>query len=134
MNDSLKLFVEKQQDFLKFLKTRFNLFHESNVFFRDLHYGVMAFLRMNELPDPYSRSEDLARRIIASYEDSNIFLRIDERTWMLNYLPFKKPAVKAVPTAKPAAKPTATPSQATPRTSQQNAAPNPVEVGGGVNA
>ena len=102
--DALNLFVEKKQDFLNYLKSRFSLFHESNVFFRDLHYGVMAFLQMNRLPVQYSSSEDLTKRVIAAFEEAKLLLRIDERTWMLNYAAFRKaPAKQAVP-AKPAPK------------------------------
>ncbi len=108
MIDMAKMFVEKQNEFLNFLKTRFSVFHESNLFFRDLHYGVMAFLQMNELPNRYSPTEELTKEIITAYESTKVFVRIDDRSWMLNYLPFKKPTVKAatpVKPASPAAKP-----------------------------
>lgn len=111
MDDQLGLFIDNQKDFLNFLKTRYSLFHESNFFFRDLHYGVMAYLKLNKRGTSYAPSEDLAWRIVKAYEEAKIFMRIDERTWMLNYLPFKKaptkPAIPAKPV--PAPKPVAAP-------------------------
>ena len=50
--DQMKLFTEQQKEFLEFLKTRYNLFHASNVFFRDLHYGVMTFLELHNEKHP----------------------------------------------------------------------------------
>jgi hypothetical protein len=96
-----ELFIDKRQDFLGFLKTRYSLFHLSNLFFRDLHYGVMAFLEMNKLPHAYSKSEDLARQVIEGYEKTGLLIRIDDRSWMLNYLPFKKAPTKPTAPAKP---------------------------------
>jgi hypothetical protein len=83
MNDPVEMFVDKQKEFLSFLKTRFNVFHESNVFFRDLHYGVMAFLQINALPSRYSSSEELTKQVVAAYEEMNILVRIDDRSWMM---------------------------------------------------
>jgi hypothetical protein len=96
-----ELFVDKRGDFLGFLKTRYSLYHLSNLFFRDLHYGVMAFLEMNKLPHAYSKSEELTRRVIAEYEKAGLLARIDDRTWMLNYLPFREAPVKPAGPAKP---------------------------------
>lgn len=114
MSYRTELFVEKQKEFLTFLKTRYSLFHQSNLFFRDMHYGVMAFLEMNRQPNAYTPSEDLTHRVITVYEHAGILLRIDDRSWMLNYLPFKKapsklpaPAKAAVPGPKPAVPKTA---------------------------
>ena len=107
-----ELFTEKQKEFLDFLRTRYSLFHQSNLFFRDLHYGVMAFLQMNGLPNAYTPSEALAHRVIVAYENAGIFLRMDDRSWMLNYLPFKK-AVTKVPA--PAAATTPGPKPAPPK-------------------
>jgi hypothetical protein len=137
MNDLTNIFVEKQKEFLGFLKSRFNVFHESNVFFRDLHYGVMAFLQMNGLPNQYSASEELTKQVVAAYEQERILIRIDDRSWMLNYLPFKKPLVKAaapVKAATPLVKqgPPTSPSVAA--VAQQNVVARPIEARGGITA
>jgi hypothetical protein len=135
MNDSRNLFVEKQKDFLNFLKTRFNIFHESNVFFRDLHYGVMSFLQIQGKSHQYSSTEDLTKQIIEEYEGMKVLVRIDDRTWMLNYPPFKKPIVKAAVEAKPSAtlvKPAASIANAATNVLQQKTAVAPLAVQGEV--
>lgn len=135
MNDLVKIFVEKQKEFLSFLKTRYNIFHESNVFFRDLHYGVMGFLQMNGLRSRYSSAEELTRKVIATYESVNVLVRIDERSWMVNYPLFKKVPVKAVVPTKPATpvvKPTASIPTATPQATQHNTVAPPPALHSGV--
>jgi len=125
MNELAKMFVDNQKEFLSFLKTRLNLFHESNVFFRDLHYGVMAYLRMNGYTARYSFSEELTRRVVEAYEELKILVRMDERTWMMNYPAFRKAPMKTISPAKPAASAVKSPGQAAVpavNVAQQNAA------------
>lgn len=103
MNEKIKLLIENRKEVLAFLKGRYHLYHLSNVFFRDLHYGVMAYFEMKKIKCNYVDAELITRNWIESVEQANIFKRIDGGSWMLNYPEFKKPAVKAaVPAAKPA--------------------------------
>lgn len=105
---------KEQNELLTFLKGRFNLFHLSNVFFRDIHYGVMAYLEMKDLKTPYARAEKVTREIVDALQQKGILRAIDNQTFTLIYPEFKKPAVKpalsapAKPTAPAAAKPVPT--------------------------
>ncbi len=107
MIEHSSLFDDKRSEFLKFLKAKYHLYHLSNVFFRDLHYGVMAFLELNKIKFKYLEAEELTRKVIESLEEANILKKIDKLTWVLNYPEFKKPAVKPAAPAKPATKPPA---------------------------
>lgn len=94
MDNILKLFLDNQKEFLKFLKSKYKLVHLSNVFFRDIHYGVMAYLEMNGINLKYLEAEELAARLVATLEQSNVLKRINDRTWMLNYGEFALPRTK----------------------------------------
>jgi len=118
MNDQLKLLIDNQKDFLKFLKARFHLYHLSNVFFRDMHYGVMAYLSVNGMKHEYSKTEELTHKIVESLEKENILKDVGRLAWLLVYPEFKKPMVKPVIPAKPAVPPAAA----------KPAAPSPVVV------
>jgi len=107
MVEHLTLFVDKRVDFLKFLKVKYHLYHLSNVFFRDLHYGVMAYLELNKIKFKYLEAEELTRKVTESLEDANILKKVDKLTWVLHYPEFKKPLVKPAAPAKPVAKPAA---------------------------
>jgi hypothetical protein len=102
MEDRAKFFIEKQKEFLSFLKTRYSLYHLSNLFFRDMHYGVMAFSEMNGFPINYATAEELTKRIIAALEETKVLRHIDERSWMLDFPAFKKLPAKPVPAVKSA--------------------------------
>lgn len=111
MLEHLTLFNDKRTEFLKFLKAKYHLYHLSNVFFRDLHYGVMAFLELNKIKYKYLEAEELTRKVIESLEEANILKKVDKLTWVLHYPEFKKPPVKPVAPAKSApaaARPAAT--------------------------
>lgn len=103
MLEHLTLFNDKRTEFLKFLKARYHLYHLSNVFFRDLHYGVMAFLELNKIKYKYLEAEELARKVIESLEEAGILKKVDKLTWVLHYPEFKKPPVKPAAPTKPAA-------------------------------
>ena len=106
--------ISNKAEFLKYLKSKFTLIHESNVFFRDLHYGIMSYAE-DTLREKlkYFDAEKGAYAVAAELEKQGIFKKIDDRTWLLNYPEFALP--RATP-AKAAAQPAAVPASA-PKTS-----------------
>ena len=60
---------------MAFLKTKFPLIHNSNFFFRDLHYGVMAYLASRGRHAGYIRAERIAREIAERLEREGIQFR-----------------------------------------------------------
>jgi hypothetical protein len=89
------------REFLAFLKTKFSLIHNSNFFFRDLQYGVMAYLASRGKHAGYTRSERIAREIAEGLEREGIFKKVDHQSWCVNYPEFALPRVEK--TAAPAA-------------------------------
>ena len=81
-------------DFLKFLKTRITMIHMSNVFFRDLHYGTMAYLEKSGKKLSYAKAEPIAREVAESLEKSGVFRQIDRQSWLLNYPEFALPRIE----------------------------------------
>jgi len=101
MSKALQLITSRDQEFLIFLKAKFQLFHASNVFLRDLHYGVMEFIASHRQRMSYTASEALTREVIAHFERSGILKPIDERTWMVDHEEFRPVSTKTAPPAKP---------------------------------
>jgi hypothetical protein len=103
MEKKFNTILSNQDALLAFLKSKFKLYHQSNIFFRDLHYGVWELLEQHGISLTYGKSEDLAREVIASLEEKKILRRLDGQTWLLNYpqfrlMPGKKIQIK-LPTA-----------------------------------
>jgi hypothetical protein len=100
---------ENTREILQFLKSRFPLYHQSNIFFRDVHYGIMAFLEKKGKKIGYTAGEPIARAFIAALEKEGILQGVDRQSWKLNLPEYKTPVTKAAPAAapKPAPKPEA---------------------------
>jgi hypothetical protein len=78
-------------EFLKFLKTRITLIHQSNVFFRDLHFGVIAYLESKGKRIKYTLGEQIAKEVASDLEKKGIFKMVDHQAWLLNYPDFALP-------------------------------------------
>lgn len=104
-NGTFQILVNNKKEFLTFLKSRYSLYHLSNVFYRDLHYGLMAFLKWRNTSVSYAEGEELTNKIVAAWESEGLLKKIDRQAFLLQYPEFKKPPVKAAAPAKPAAKP-----------------------------
>jgi hypothetical protein len=89
-------------DFLPFLRTRVPVFHLSNVFFRDIHYAVIAFAAEHHLRVGYTEAEDITRRLIERMEKEKLLLPIDRQTWSVNKEDFRKPSTRPAAAAAPA--------------------------------
>jgi hypothetical protein len=92
--DPVALIKENQKDFLKYLKSKFPLYHLSNLFFRDLHYGVMSYLMVHKKKLRYYDAEEVARAVATELEKSGVLKRVDNQTWLLIYPEFQLPRIK----------------------------------------
>lgn len=86
--------IGRQTEFLKFLKSKFTLIHMSNIFFRDLHYGVMSYLAEHGRKLSYLDAERVAREVAAKFEAGGIFKNIDHQSWLLMYPEFSLPRIE----------------------------------------
>jgi hypothetical protein len=83
------------KDVLEFLKERYPLYHLSNIFFRDVHYGVREYLEKKGMTLGYVPAEGVAREFIHELEGQGILTRVDRQTWTLHYPEFQTPQAKA---------------------------------------
>jgi hypothetical protein len=104
--------LERRTEVLAFLKSRFPLYHQSNVFFRDIQYGIQVFLERKGIRSGYPESEQIARSFAAMLEREGVFVPIDRQSWALNYPEFRTPKSKPAPPAAPKAAPPAAPKPA----------------------
>jgi hypothetical protein len=91
--------LANDKEVLRYLKTRFPVYHLSNVFFRDIHYGIMQYLREHKMPVRYPDAEKIARAFIEKLEREKILRQMDHQTFMVQYADFRTPQVKAAATA-----------------------------------
>ncbi len=87
------------------LHARFLLFHNSNVFLRDLQYGIREYLMAKGIHIDLNETEGLARALVKRLEESKFLRPMDEQTWTLLDPEFKRMTEKVPPgpTPKPQA-------------------------------
>jgi hypothetical protein len=92
--------LANEKEVLRYLKSRFPVYHLSNVFFRDIHYGIMEYLREHKMTIRYPDGEKIARAFIEKLEHQKIFRPLDPLTWVVQYADFRTPPAKtAAPVA-----------------------------------
>lgn len=77
-----------QTIFLNFLKAKFPLFHNSNFFFRDFHYGIKRYFEKKGVFLSYQNSEMLAKELSLYFESQGMFIRTNSLGWKINYPEF----------------------------------------------
>jgi len=87
------------KDVLDYLRARFPMFHLSNFFFRDVQFGVQRMLMEKGRTIGYGEAERIARDVVKSLEQHDIFRPVDRQTWMVNFPAFRKPPVTVTPPA-----------------------------------
>jgi hypothetical protein len=109
--------LEHRSEVLTFLKSRFPLFHQSNIFFRDIQYGIQLFLERKGIKAGYPQSELIAHEFVSTLEREGVLVAIDRQSWALNYPEFRTPSSK--PAARPAPPAVARPPAAKPAPEQE---------------
>lgn len=84
----LKILIHEERTVLNYLKARYPLFHKSNVFFRDIQFGIKHYLENREIKLTYTESEILAQEFIKHLESKGILRRINDQIFLLNYPEF----------------------------------------------
>ncbi len=118
----LDYILANETEVLNFLKSQYPLYHLSNIFFRDVQYGIQTMLDRKNMTVGYADAEKIAKAFVAQLEKKKILNPIDKQSWVMNYPDFRKPAAKPVAAAKPAAKPAA-PAAAAPGTAKPSLPP-----------
>jgi len=92
----IELLLSDQVKLLSFLRTKYKLYHLSNVFLPDLQYGVWEYLKKEGISLTSEQSEEAARFAIAFLQKEDVLRRLDGRTWMLNFPLFKVMRVQQI--------------------------------------
>jgi hypothetical protein len=90
----LDFISSNKDDFLKYLKLKFTMIHQSNFFYRDFHYGLLSFLHEHGRHIDKLRANNVAHAFLSELERTGIAKKIDHQTWMLNYPEFALPRVE----------------------------------------
>jgi len=79
--DYLKELQNNETIFLKFMQERYSIYTHSNIFLRDLQFGIKEFFERKDIKVKYPDAENLAFNFAAYLEQKNYLHRLDEQTW-----------------------------------------------------
>lgn len=88
ISDYLKVLITEERTVLNYLKSKYPLFHRSNVFFRDIQFGIKHYLENREIRLKYTESEILAQEFIKHLQSKGILRKISDQIYLLNYPEF----------------------------------------------
>ncbi|HPI37300.1 MAG TPA: hypothetical protein PK397_05075 [Ignavibacteriaceae bacterium] len=90
MKSSTKLELLKRdyKIFLSYFKANYPVFHNSNVFFRDLQYAIRRFLESKGFETNYNEATKLAVSFAELMELEGVFVKTSKIGWKLNYPAF----------------------------------------------
>jgi hypothetical protein len=86
-----KLFDDLKNEskiFLSYLKAKFPVFHNSNLFSRDFQYGLKSYLEKKGIKITDSNLVSLSKQFSGYYETEGIFIKTSAQGWKLNYPEF----------------------------------------------
>lgn len=88
MNEAYNLLIQEKEKFLHFFKHRFPVFHNSNVFYRDIEYSVKYYLESRNVKLKSGELTKVAGDLIKYFEGAGTFVFMSAKTWLINYPEF----------------------------------------------
>ncbi len=81
----LEHLISNKEVFFNFMKKKYPLFQQSNLFFRDMQYAIMSYFELKEKPLKYEEAELVAQNFIKKLVDNGELLKLDHKTWKVNF-------------------------------------------------
>ena len=81
----LEHLISNKEVFFNFMKKKYPLFQQSNLFFRDMQYAIMSYFELKEKPLKYEEAEVSAQNFIKKLVDNGELLKLDHKTWKVNF-------------------------------------------------
>ncbi|MFA3783079.1 hypothetical protein ABRY23_08455 [Melioribacteraceae bacterium 4301-Me] len=82
----LNLLLNEKKAFFKFMKTKYPLFYNSNIFLRDIQYAIKSYLEKKEINLTYPQAEKLAIEFAAALEKDGELVNIAPNAWKINFM------------------------------------------------
>ena len=80
-----KVLSDEKEIFLKFMKEKYPIFYNSNIFFRDIQFAITSFFDLKEKPVKYGRAEQLTHNFIKQLEEAGDLQKVNNNAWRVNF-------------------------------------------------
>jgi hypothetical protein len=84
MNYAQDLYSNKVM-FFNFMKEKYRIYQNSNIFFRDIQYAIKSYYEKKEQRIKYAFAEKLAHEFLNKLENEGQIKKISENAWKVNF-------------------------------------------------
>lgn len=84
MNRFNQLLAEKEI-FLKYMKEKYKIFNNSNIFLRDIQFAIKSFFEKKDIKISYAEAESLMKELTSNMENSGELTKLSPNTWKVNF-------------------------------------------------
>ena len=85
--------LNEKEIFLKYMKEKYKIFNNSNIFLRDIQFAIKSFFEKKDIKITYGEAEKLMNELTLNMEASGELLKLSTNTWKVN-LSFEAPAAE----------------------------------------
>ena len=71
--------------FFNFMKEKYRIYLNSNIFFRDIQYAIKSYFEKKDIRIKYSQAEKVAYEFIHKLEDSGELKKMSNNAWKVNF-------------------------------------------------
>jgi len=80
--------------FFNFMREKYNVYQNSNIFFRDIQYAIKSFFEKKNKKIKYSQAEKIAQEFIKQMENDGQLKKMSNNAWKVNFS-FKKSVIQS---------------------------------------
>lgn len=81
----IDLLKSNQEIFFNFMKAKYPVYQDSNIFLRDILYTIRSFFEKKNGILSYTQAEELAIAFTSHLEEKGDLVKLDENTWKVNF-------------------------------------------------
>lgn len=83
--DRFNQLMNEKEIFLKYMKEKYKIFLNSNIFLRDIQYAIKSFFEKKDIKISYAEAETLMQEFTKSLESSGELTKLSNNTWKVNF-------------------------------------------------
>lgn len=84
-DSKLNHLVTNREVVFEFLREKYPIFYNSNIFLRDIQYGIRTYFERKDENISYPLAEELAFRFADTMESEDMLKRLDTSTWLVTF-------------------------------------------------
>ncbi len=77
--------VSNKTKFFKFMKERYPIFFNSNLFLRDIQYAIRTYFERKDIFISYTEAEELMKKFTSLLESEGELVRLNYNSWKVNF-------------------------------------------------